>query len=159
MIINDIYINNVEPHKKLHLESLSKFNVLVGPNNSGKSLTLEAISKLLFYNTNQVSDTSKKLYFEENDVYSITWSFNASIDEFYGGVDKTMNVLQTLKPELKEIARKNGITNTLEYVIKGHSGGLQNKGFRGVFLGEKHLFADENYIEKRIPDAGIRSFW
>lgn len=159
MIISDIYINSVEPHKKLHLESLSKFNVLVGPNNSGKSVTLEAISKLQFYNTNQVSDINRTLFFEGNAVYSISWSFNASLDEFFDGVDKTMNVLQNLKPELKEIARKNGITNTLECVIKGRSGGIQSKKFRGVFLGERRLFAEENYIEKRIPDDNVRNYF
>jgi predicted ATPase len=159
MIISDIHISGIEPHRELHLESLSEFNVLVGPNNSGKSVILEAISKLLFYKTSKVSDVGKKLYFKGNDVYSVTWTFNASIDEFFDGAEETMKVLENLTPELKEEVRKNGITGTYEYRIVGHSGDIQGKTFKGVFLGKRHLFADENYIGQIKPVDHIMNYF
>ena len=50
MLITEIEINGLEPHKDISSKPLSKFNVFVGANNSGKSTILEVIPKFIHYN-------------------------------------------------------------------------------------------------------------
>jgi len=83
----------------------------VGPNNSGKSTVLEAISKLKYYGVKKVDKMNKEFYAEEGRQYSIKWKFNTSLEEIYGNSENVMEAFKALKPDLKNLIKE------IEYVM------------------------------------------
>ena len=85
MDISEIVIQGIAPHGSIDLKNLKAFNILVGPNNSGKSFTLEAIAKLIDYKSSTHIVRHKRFFSERKTSFNIK------------GADRVKSSLFTIK--------------------------------------------------------------
>ena len=153
MLITEIEINGLEPHKDISLKPLSKFNVFVGANNSGKSTILEAIPKFIHYNQGNVQNYHKELH-GENNQYTIIWWFTATLEEIYGGEEAGNEAIKSLKSHLKDKVKKTGIQSCVELIVSFRNKKIIKASPFGIFeIGGITLFQHENYEPGRVPDG------
>lgn len=158
MLITDVYVEGVQPHSRLQLDSLSNFNVLVGPNNAGKSTMVEAISKLLYYNTPNVSFKNKEFYSDVAAYYIVRWCFNASVEEIFGSLNKALELLETLKPEIKDKVREIGLSAIFELNVRFQTNEIASKNFLGVKINDTPFFDDKNFENGKTPGDRVSNF-
>lgn len=152
MLITDIQIDGIPQHEKLSLENLKSFNVIVGPNNSGKSAVLDVIYKLsLFTSTTPSSQSaryqSKQFYSKTRKNYTVKWRFNASLTEIFGNVDNALKAFKELKSEeLKHSLAEFGLSTCLEIQVRyGDNAIGHKKPFGPIQVKDKIIFDSKNF--------------
>lgn len=114
MLITDIHIDGIPQHEKLSLENLKSFNVIVGPNNSGKSAVLDVISRLSYFVQSTPGGSSlaqsKRFYSRTAKTYTVKWRFQASLEEIFGNVDNGLNAFSAFTRKIKDMLPQFGLS-------------------------------------------------
>ncbi len=120
MLITDICIEGIPQHEKLDLQKLTDFNVIAGPNNSGKSAVLDVISRLSQFvhsapgGSSQPLAQSKRFYSRTARTYTIKWRFQASLEEIFGSVDNGLKAFSAFTNEIKDALPQFGLSCWVE---------------------------------------------
>jgi AAA15 family ATPase/GTPase len=120
MLITDIYIEGIPQHEKLYLQKLTDFNVIVGPNNSGKSAVLDVISRLSFFvqftpdRSSPPLTQSKRFYSRTAKTYTVKWRFQASLEEIFGSIDNGLKAFSAFTSEIKDALPQFGLSCWVE---------------------------------------------
>lgn len=99
-ILNSLVIKNYKIISRAHLDSLASINILVGPNNTGKSSILDAIEKLTSIGSasNYVCDSCTEFANGKNGVVPFTTNITRE-ERYYNRMESRMNLNATFNDE------------------------------------------------------------